>query len=255
MGAPPTARKKARSARRTQAGAPAPTVRYLEVKRFLKSELANRRWLPGALMPSEAELVAQFGVSRMTVNRALRELVAEGLVERIKGVGTFAAQLQRVSSRLTIRNLHDEILERGHAHRSELHLLRQEAASEGLAQQMKLAEGAAIFHSVIVHHENGLPLQLEDRYVNPACAPNYLEVDFDSITPTQYLLEVAPLWEAQYTVMAALASPQEARWLGISGREPCLVVVRRTSNLGTPITLVRLTHPGSRYQLDGQFAP
>lgn len=232
-----------------------PAIRYLEVKKYLKIELANRRWLPGALMPSEAELVAQFQVSRMTVNRALLELVSEGLVERVKGVGTFAAQLQRVSSKLTIRNLHDEILERGHAHRSELLLLRQEAASEGLAQQMKLAVGSPVFHSVIVHHENGVSLQLEDRYVNPSSAPDYLGVDFQTITPTQYLLEVAPLWEAQYTVQAALASTQEARWLGISSREPCLVVVRRTSNLGTPITLVRLTHPGTRYQLDGQFAP
>ncbi len=78
-------------------------------------------------MPSEAELVAQFGVSRMTVNRALRELQAEGLVERVQGVGTFAAQLHRVSSTLTIRDLHEEIAARGHRHHAEVHLARAEA--------------------------------------------------------------------------------------------------------------------------------
>ena len=58
--------------------APSPAPPYARVKQFLKDGLAAGRWPPGALMPSEAELVAQFGVSRMTVNRALRELQAEG---------------------------------------------------------------------------------------------------------------------------------------------------------------------------------
>ena len=89
-----------------------------------KDGLARGRWAPGALMPSEAELVAQFGVSRMTVNRALRELQAEGLVTRAQGVGTFAAPLHRVSSTLTIRDLHEEIEARGHRHHAVVHVQR-----------------------------------------------------------------------------------------------------------------------------------
>jgi GntR family histidine utilization transcriptional repressor len=91
-----------------------PAAPYARVKQFLKEELARGRWVPGALMPSDAELVAQFGVSRMTVTRALRELQSEGLVDRLQGVGTFAAHLYRVSSTLTIRDLHEEIVSRGH---------------------------------------------------------------------------------------------------------------------------------------------
>ena len=70
---------------------------YLQVKHHLKDGLASGRWAPGALMPSEAELVGQFSVSRMTVNRAIRELQTEGLIHRSQGVGTFAAPLHRVS--------------------------------------------------------------------------------------------------------------------------------------------------------------
>ena len=75
-----------------------PTAPYAKVKQFLKQELERGRWAPGSLMPSDAELVAQFGVSRMTVTRALRELQSEGLVDRLQGVGTFAAHLYRVAS-------------------------------------------------------------------------------------------------------------------------------------------------------------
>jgi len=228
---------------------------YARVKQHLKAELAAGRFRAGSLMPSEAELVAQFGVSRMTVNRALRELQSEGMVDRVQGVGTFAAQLHRVSSTLTIRDLHEEIVARGHRHHAEVQLCRAESAPAALAQRLGLAPGDRVFHTLIVHHEEGLPLQCEDRYVNPAVAPDYLSVDFTLTTPTLYLLQVAPLWQAQYSIEAALPSAQEARLLGIPTGEPCLVVVRRTETQGRPITIARLVHPGSRYTLEGQFAP
>ena len=61
-----------------------PSAPYAKVKQYLKQELERGRWAPGTLMPSEAELVAQFGVSRMTVTRALRDLQTEGLVTGCK---------------------------------------------------------------------------------------------------------------------------------------------------------------------------
>jgi GntR family transcriptional regulator, histidine utilization repressor len=228
---------------------------YQKVKDYLKVGLSQGQWLPGSLMPSESDLVARFGVSRMTVNRALRELQSEGLVDRVQGVGTFAAQLNRVSSQLTIRDLHEEIETRGHSHHAKVLLVREEKASARLAEQMGIALNAKVFHSVVIHHDNGLAMQCEDRYVNPAWAPDYLGVDFTTITPTAYLLKVAPLWQAQYTIQAGQPTKQEAKWLGIDPSTACLVVVRRTISRGLPITLARLVHPGSVYQLEGQFSP
>lgn len=239
----------------SRAGGDAAQAPYARVKAFLKQGLAAGRWPPGALMPSEAELVAQFGVSRMTVTRALRELQNEGLVTRVQGLGTYAAHLLRVSSTLTIRDLHEEITARGHRHHAEVHVAREERASTQVAAQLGLSRGAPVFHTLIVHFENGLALQCEDRHVNPACAPDYLQTDFTRITPTHYLLQVAPLWEAQYSVEAGLPSTREARLLGIPPQEPCLIIARRTVNHGVPITVARLVHPGSRYRVEGQFKP
>ena len=228
---------------------------YLRIKDYLKQGLAAGQWAPGALMPSESELVTRFAVSRMTVTRALRELQAEGLVTRAQGLGTYAAHLAQVSSTLTIRDLHDEITARGHQHHATVHLARSERADAAVAGRLGLKTGDTVYHTLIVHHENRMPLQCEDRYVNPACAPHYLGVDFTHTTPTHYLLDVAPLWEAQYAIEAGAPSAREARLLHISPRDPCLIIVRRTVNRDQPITFARLVHPGSRYRVEGQFKP
>lgn len=206
-------------------------------------------------MPSESDLIERFGVARMTVNRALKELETEGLVERRQGSGTFAAELHRVSSSLTIRDLHEEILGRGHRHRAKVHLLAREKADATIAEALGLARGAPVFHSLIVHFENEVAIQCEDRFVNPVVVPDYLAVDFEKVTPTKYLFDVAPLWKADYAVEAALPTPSEARLLGIARRDPCLVVTRRTHNRSTVITCARLVHPADRYRLEGAFSP
>jgi GntR family transcriptional regulator, histidine utilization repressor len=234
---------------------PDPAAPYARVKQHLKDGLARGRWAPGALMPSEADLVAQFAVSRMTVNRALRELQAEGLVQRTQGVGTFAAPLHRVSSTLTIRDLHDEIESRGHCHAAVVHEQRAEKAGAALAAQLGVAQGSQVFHTLIVHHENGVPLQCEDRYVNPACAPDYLAQDFAQTTPTHYLFDVTALWRAQYSIESSRPTEQEAELLGIAADEPCLVVTRRTFTRSAAITIARLVHPGTSYVLEGSFEP
>lgn len=228
---------------------------YARIKQHLKDELARGRWPPGAPMPSDAELVAQFGVSRMTVTRALNELRAEGLIERVQGVGTFAAHLMRVASTLRIRDLQEEITARGHRHHAEVHVARQEAASEAVALRLNLPTGTPVFHTLIVHFEDGVALQCEDRHVNPGSAPDYLSNDFTQVTPTQYLLQVAPFWQAQYSIEAALPTAREAKLLGIGRDEPCLVVQRRTVGKEVPITTARLVHPGTRYLLQGEFKP
>ena len=206
-------------------------------------------------MPSETELAAQFGVSRTTVTRALRELQAEGLVDRLQGVGTFAAHLFRVSSTLTIRDLHEEITARGHKHHAEVHIAKRERASATIAGKLGLTVGELVFHTLIVHFENSVALQSEDRFVNPACAPDYLSTDFTQVTPTQYLLQVAPLWEAQYSIEASIPTAQEARLLNIRTGDPCLVITRGTERGGVAITQARLVHPGARYILKGRFKP
>lgn len=226
---------------------------YTQVKDFIQQHIASGEWRPGDPVPSEAALMQQFGISRMTVNRALRELTAEGMVVRVQGSGTFVAELHRVASNLTIRDIQEEVVERGHVHTAKVLLLQAEKASPELAKTLGLRANARVFHSVLVHLENGVPIQFEDRYVNPAAAPSYLDVDFTQTTPTNHLLAEAPLTEASYSIEACLPSAEQAKHLGIAKTEPCLVQVRRTVSGAHVASVVRLVYPGSRYSFAGSF--
>jgi len=226
---------------------------YEQVKAFIKTRISAGTWKPGDPVPSEAALAAQFGISRMTVNRALRELSAEGMVTRVQGSGTRVAELHRISSRLTIRDIHEEVVERGHVHTTRVLMVEAEKASADLARTLGLRTGARVFHTMLVHLENGVPIQYEDRYVNPAAAPDFLETDFTLTTPTHHLLQHAPLTEASYSIEACLPSAQEARQLGIKRGEPCLAMMRRTVSGAHVASVARLIYPGTRYSFAGQF--
>jgi GntR family histidine utilization transcriptional repressor len=224
---------------------------FQRIKDYLLGEIACGRWKEGDLVPSEQALVRQFGVSRMTVNRAVRELTAEQVLVRRQGSGTYVAPQKYQATLVEIRNIADEVRARGHVHASRPRLLERVPASEALARAFGLAAGTPLFHSVIVHEENGQPIQVEDRWVNPACAPSYLDQDFTRITPNEHLMAAAPLQGATYSIEALPAPRDVAEMLGIGAGLPCLVLRRRTTSNGQVASVVTMWHPGHLYKFTG----
>nr|WP_315258631.1 histidine utilization repressor [uncultured Duganella sp.] len=226
---------------------------FQRIKDYLLAEIAAGTWKEGDVIPSEQALVKQFGVSRMTVNRAVRELTAEQVLTRRQGSGTYVAQQKYQATLLEIKSIADEVRARGHAHRSSLQQLERVKASDLMAKQFELPPGHPLYHSVIVHFENGVPIQVEDRWVNPQCAPDYMEQDFTHLTPNEYLMQAAPLQGATYSI-EALAAPRDiADMLAIDTRQACLVLKRHTFSAGLIASLVTMWHPGHRYQFAGSF--
>ncbi len=224
---------------------------FQQIKDYLVSEIAAGRWKEGDLVPSEQALVRQFGVSRMTVNRAVRELTAEQVLVRRQGSGTYVAPQKYQATLVEIRNIADEIRERGKLHRASVRLLRQEEAGDELAAEFELEPGAPLFHSLIVHFENDVPIQLEDRWVNPDCAPAYLEQDFTVITPNEHLMQAAPLQGATYTIEAHPAQPDVAAVLAVPVDSCCLVLHRRTTSAGRVASVATMWHPGHLSRFTG----
>ncbi len=228
---------------------------YLKVKRHILDNIGSGKWATSTRVPSENDIVKSFGVSRMTANRALRELRDEGVLVRIAGVGSFVADRHAHAHPLEIRSIADEIRERGHAHRAEIESLERIRAVAELAGDFGIPPRSELFCSVIVHFENERPVQLEERYVSPKLAPDYLKIDFNRTTPHDYLTRVAPLQEAQHLLRAVMPDERTRKLLAMKRDEPCLLMIRRTWTAGQIASVARLYYPGSRYEMSGRFRP
>lgn len=232
-----------------------PKPRYQQLKDQIIQRISTGELRPNDRVPSENELVESANVSRMTANRALRELNDEGYVERIAGRGTFVSDFRSQSHVLEVQNIADEIAGRGRTHTCDvLRKSRQHARGE-IARALHVEQGSDVFHLLLVHLENGAPIQVEDRHVVADFAPRTLEQDFSTLTPSAYLTSIAPLQEAEQVVRAQMSNAAVRKQLQMTNDEPSLVVLRRTWCKGRPVTFARLHHPGSRYELAGHYAP
>jgi GntR family histidine utilization transcriptional repressor len=227
--------------------------RYAVIKEHIIGHIESHEWQAGDRVPSENDLAAQFSVSRMTARRALQELGEEGIVVRTQGLGSFVADARPRSSLLEIHSIDKEIRARGHNHRAQLVQLAEVKAGRNTALLLGLEKGSRVYHSIVLHSENEVPLQYEERFVNPRFGPDYLQQDFTHITPSHYLSRISPLTEADQTVEAVSVSESVATMLHIEFNEPCLKVSRRTWCQQGIVNIANLYYPGSRYRLGGHL--
>lgn len=223
--------------------------RYLKIEHHLLEKIRSGEWAPSHQIPPEEQLARDFSVSRMTANRAIRDLVQQGYLTRQIGVGTFVTDPRAESSLVEVHNIATEVTSRGHAYASRV--LRAEAIEAGDEVSMRLGVrlGARVFHTVIIHYEDSVAIQLEDRYVNPRRVPDYLSYDFESQTPHEVLVAACPISDVEHVVEAVLVDAETADRLQITGEQPCLQMIRRTWSDDHLVSYARLIHPGHRYKL------
>ena len=228
---------------------------YERVKGYILGEIGRGRWETEQKLPSESELVEELGISRMTIHRALRELMGAGILRRIPGVGTFVAAAKSQSALVEVRDIAQEIAARGGQHKAEVKVLEAIRATSDLVKAFELNGPAKIFHSIIVHSEDRIPIQLEERFVNPTIAPAYLRQDFSAKTTFEYLQQQTPVTEVEHVISAIHADGTTAEALRMRVGEPCLLMRRRTWS-GSPVATVnRFTYPGERYSLGSRYKP
>lgn len=228
---------------------------YKRVKAHVLSLIEDGTLKAGDRAPSEADLVDLMSVSRMTANRALKELHEAGFVTRVPGVGTFVAEDRAHGTLLTIRDIADELAENNHRHSVRILLHCREKAPDIIAQRFRIAPGTLLYHARVLHMKDDMPIVLEDRYVHPDIAPGYIDIDLQHETSYRHLIRVAPLQDVEHVIRAIAASDEIKTLLKLSFDEPCLLVRRRTWTHGRVASSVDLIHAASRYEITGRFKP
>jgi GntR family histidine utilization transcriptional repressor len=223
--------------------------RYLQIKNHLLDAIHSGRYAVHHKIPAEEQLARDFNVSRMTANKAIRDLVQEGYLIRQAGLGTFVTDRKSESPLAEINNIAEEVRSRGHQYSNSVILCEEVSADDEIALRLGVRVNSRVFHTIIVHLENQLPIQLENRYVNPRWVPDYLSSDFSVQTPNEILVKACPITDLEHVVEAVLPDTQSAQWLSISEKQPCLSMIRRTWSGDHLISYARLLHPGDRYKL------
>jgi GntR family histidine utilization transcriptional repressor len=229
--------------------------RYATIKRFVLDSVAEGRLRAGDRIPSEHEFVDMFDVSRMTVTRAMLDLKAEGVLISVAGVGSFIAEPKPQLHIIEVRNIADEVRARGHEYSARVVRNGREKATRENAGYLGVAAGTALFHSLIVHHESGRPIQLEDRLVLASAAPDYGSLDFTIATPNSYLSKVAPLERVAHRVRAVMPDDRTRALLGMSEGTPSLLLIRQTWSAARIVSYAELYHPGPSFEFSDSFEP
>jgi GntR family histidine utilization transcriptional repressor len=247
------ARSKAKRPVATRAARTPPRALYEVAKDYILQRIRSGEIGVGGRVPSEHELVRSLKMARMTIHRALRELTAEGMIVRHRGRGTFVAPQRPRSELVEIRDFAEEVVARGHKHRMQVIALEAARANPDLAPVFAVPVGSKLFHSVGVHYEDEVPIILEERYISPQFAPQYLQRDFTKQSPGSYLYQIEPPTEIEHVVLASPIDGKTRKLLKVDADEFCLVLIRRTWIHGKPATRSRFIMPASRYTLGSRY--
>ena len=228
-------------------------LQYQKIKAYILGGIDDGEWSAGSLLPSENQLAEQFSLSRMTVNRALKELESDGIVDRIRGKGTFVTPPKPLTSVLKIQGINEEIIARGSVYSCKVLSLKSVKAPEEVAAKLEVATGTEVFLSCILHMENDTPIQLAQRWVIPSLAPDFLQQDFENKTPHEFLMNIAPFTHGEHSIEACMPGAIIRRRLQLHPTEPTLLIHRRTWVHDDVANYVKLYHPGNRFQITTQL--
>lgn len=216
---------------------------YKEVKSDILAKIVKGEWGLGDLVPNEVDLAEAYGCARATVNRAMRELADDGIIERRRKAGTRVRRTPVRQARFNIPIVRDEVEEKGAAYRYSLVSRKVSIAPDWLRARLQLPIGANALHLVCMHYADGNPYEHESRWINLLALPAAEGADFSTVRPTEWLLEAIPFSKVEINLSAELADQEMSDYLACSVGDPVFTAERSTWWDGDAVTYVRLTYP------------
>lgn len=227
-------------------------VTYRDVKDQILGRICDKSWPAGTLLPGEVELASQFGCARATVNRAMRELAEEGIIDRKRKAGTRVVNAPRRHIKLEIPLVSQEIEQSGAVYRYALVSRTLVAAPSWLSARIGLEPEAEVLNLQTMHYANNAPFQFEDRWISTKNLPAVLEVDFSKVCPEEWLQAEAPCTQADVSFTAATVDVRMARFMSMVVGEAALTTDLTAWVDNQPLTFAQKTFAGG-YRLSSNF--
>jgi len=231
-----------------------PQTLHARIRAEIEARILSGEWPPGHRIPPETELVATYGCSRMTVNKAMSSLAAEGLILRNRRAGTVVARPRIHSAMLNIPDIRARVEERGaiYGYRALTDEQRPPCCVHLGSEGHHLGRSRFVRS---LHLSDALPVMLEDRHIFLDAVPEAERAVFVSEPPGAWLIANVPWTEAEHRIAAIAAEAPVARALEITSGAPCLLVERRTWRGRDTVTIVRQIFRGDAFDLTARFGP
>lgn len=220
--------------------------KHVLVREYVRSLVVAAE--PGTPAPSERDLAEQFGVARMTVRHAIDALVAQGLLERIAGRGTFVTK-PLIDMQMRLSSYSEEMERRGKRPESRTLLSRRESAGPGVARAMEVSEGAPIAHWQRLRLADGDPMAIQHVYLSLDHFPNFLDEALPASLYSWFAVrDLMPTW-GEDSVTAGAATEEEADLLELEPGAPVLHISRRAFCREVVVEVTRSVYRADRYTL------
>ena len=229
---------------------------YAEIQRDVERKIMLGAWPPGHRVPSEAELIAQYGCSRMTANKAMSNFAAAGMIIRRRRSGSFVSPPRVQEPLLRIQDIRAEITAAGCKHRHKI--LRRStriASTAEDAAHVGVPTGTPLLTVEVLHYADDERFAVENREINLVAVPEAAEQSFKITPPGTWLLQNVPWTEAEHAIRAIPADRVTSQRLKIPFGDACLSIARRTWKADRLVTFVRIMYPGDRHRFVARFTP
>ncbi len=234
-----------------------PTPLYHQIYLILREQIRAGAFEAKARLPTEAEISAEYSVSRITAKRALDELAVDGLVVRRRGRGTsVVSSVVSEPVEANINGLIENLLMVGLETKVDILQFDYIAAPSVVRSALKLGGGAQVQRAVRVRRYRGVPLSYSTSFVPAAIGRSYTARDL-ARKPLLALLEKAGclIGSADQTVSAVLAEPAIAKALEVPVGSPLLSVVRTVyDQRGRAVEHIAILYRPDRYQYRTKLA-
>jgi len=220
---------------------------YSKVEEVLANEIAQGEMKPGDRLPSEDELLARFQVSRITVRRAVQNLVRRGIVEIQRGRGTFVLAPKIFQDLTELTGFVEDM--NAHGRRASARVLSHGvvAASAKVAEHLDVPKGTRVMRIERVRLGDSVPISFDETYLPLEVGKLIVKNDL-RVKPIFSLLEEKygiPLKEAEYRLEAAAASSRVADALAVPAGTPILRIERTSFTMeGKPVDYEILSYRG-----------
>lgn len=236
-----------------------PVPFYAQIRDALRKQILDGVRASHQRLPSESQLIEMFGVSRITVRQALRELESEGLIVRVHGKGTFVAKPIAYQNLATLKGFGEAMHPHGFDTRSELVSVREIPAEGLVAEQLQNRPGEACVEIRRIRYLNQAPVSVETSYFPMAVGGRLAQEDLatkDMLVILERSYGIA-IGHAKLILGAQQATPEQSRQLGVATGFPLMHIERLTyDRAGVPLMYEHLFHRGDslRYtvQVDRQ---